>query len=167
MLWRPSSAAPQQHLSDVCRHGPRRQAQETRSGAEAVSSSFFFFAFVVIMSKQTGAALTAMLTCHFAGSSLSSSRTINISVSGVHGASHGTRHTTGPLGSPSRRSFSLGGGSKVLEKSVNQTQGPAARVTVVARGWAASSTFINLIYFGFKNVKTISHSSSVNKKTDT
>ncbi|XP_044076026.1 dynein axonemal intermediate chain 4-like [Siniperca chuatsi] len=57
-----------------------------------------------------------------------SSRTINISVSGIHGVNQSTRHTNSVVGSPSRKSFSLGGGSKVLEKSVIQTPRQAVRV---------------------------------------
>ncbi|KAE8291421.1 WD repeat-containing protein 78 [Larimichthys crocea] len=55
-----------------------------------------------------------------------SSRTIN--TSGTHGVNQSTRHTNSVLGSSSRRSFSLGGGSKVLEKSVIQTPRQAVRV---------------------------------------
>ncbi|XP_076600849.1 dynein axonemal intermediate chain 4 [Chaetodon auriga] len=57
-----------------------------------------------------------------------SSRTISISVSGIHGVNQSTRYTNSVVGSPSRRSFSLGGGSKVLEKSVIQTPRQAVRV---------------------------------------
>ncbi|XP_056247945.1 dynein axonemal intermediate chain 4 isoform X1 [Seriola aureovittata] len=57
---------------------------------------------------------------------LSSSRAQNVSVSGAHGLNQ--RHTNSVAGSCSRRSFSLGGGSKVLEKSVVQTPRQAARV---------------------------------------
>ncbi|XP_070775448.1 dynein axonemal intermediate chain 4 [Enoplosus armatus] len=58
-----------------------------------------------------------------------SSRTINISVSGIHGGSQSTRHTNSVVvGSPSKKSLSLGGGSKVLEKSVIQTPRQAVRV---------------------------------------
>ncbi|XP_078119915.1 dynein axonemal intermediate chain 4-like [Sander vitreus] len=57
-----------------------------------------------------------------------SSRTISISVSGTHGVNQSTRDTNSVVGSPSRKSFSLGGGSKVLEKSAIQTQRQAVRV---------------------------------------
>ncbi|KAM9349995.1 dynein axonemal intermediate chain 4 [Symphorus nematophorus] len=55
-----------------------------------------------------------------------SSRTFNIS--GVHGVNQSTRHTNSVVGSPSRKSFSLGGGSRVLEKSLIQTPRQAVRV---------------------------------------
>ncbi|XP_031695695.1 WD repeat-containing protein 78-like, partial [Anarrhichthys ocellatus] len=57
-----------------------------------------------------------------------SSRTINISVSGIHGVRQSTRDTNSIIGCPSRRSFSLGGGSKVLEKSAFQTPRQVVRV---------------------------------------
>ncbi|XP_069571998.1 dynein axonemal intermediate chain 4 [Brachyistius frenatus] len=57
-----------------------------------------------------------------------SSRAINISLSGPHGVNQGSRPTNSVLGSSSRRSFSLCGGSKVLEKSSIQTPRPAVRV---------------------------------------
>ncbi|KAM7401377.1 hypothetical protein PAMA_005526 [Pampus argenteus] len=57
-----------------------------------------------------------------------SSRAINTSVSAIHGVNQSTRHTASVVASPSRKSFSLGGGSKVLEKSIVQTPRQAARV---------------------------------------
>ncbi|XP_068427679.1 dynein axonemal intermediate chain 4 isoform X4 [Clinocottus analis] len=57
-----------------------------------------------------------------------SSRTINISVSSIHGAHQSTRDTNSFIGCPSRKSFSLGGGSKVLEKSALQTPRQVVRV---------------------------------------
>ncbi|KAK9539508.1 hypothetical protein VZT92_004609 [Zoarces viviparus] len=57
-----------------------------------------------------------------------SSRTINISVSGIHGAHQSTRDTNSIISCPSRRSSSLGGGSKVLEKSAFQTPRQVVRV---------------------------------------
>ncbi|XP_018517753.1 dynein axonemal intermediate chain 4 [Lates calcarifer] len=57
-----------------------------------------------------------------------SSRAVNISVSGIHGVNQSTRHTNSVVGFSSRKSFSLGGGSKVLEKSAVQTPRQAARV---------------------------------------
>ncbi|KAM3604374.1 uncharacterized protein V6R79_010198 [Siganus canaliculatus] len=57
-----------------------------------------------------------------------SSRTTNVSSSGLHGVNHGSRHTNSAVGFPSRRSFSLGGGSKVLEKSIVQTSRQTVRV---------------------------------------
>ncbi|XP_028987572.1 dynein axonemal intermediate chain 4 [Betta splendens] len=58
-----------------------------------------------------------------------SSRTMNTSVSGAHGPNQSTRRRSSIVASPSRRRFSLGGGSKVLlEKSVIQTPRQAARV---------------------------------------
>ncbi|XP_038574870.1 dynein intermediate chain 4, axonemal-like [Micropterus salmoides] len=57
-----------------------------------------------------------------------SSRAVNISVSGLHGVNQSTRRTNSAVCSPSRKSFSLGGGSRLLEKSVLQTPRPAVRV---------------------------------------
>ncbi|XP_049930748.1 dynein axonemal intermediate chain 4 isoform X1 [Epinephelus moara] len=52
-----------------------------------------------------------------------------ISVSGLlHGVNHSTRDTNSVLGSSSRKSFSLGGGSKVLDKSNIQTPRQVVRV---------------------------------------
>ncbi|XP_033505732.1 dynein axonemal intermediate chain 4 isoform X1 [Epinephelus lanceolatus] len=52
-----------------------------------------------------------------------------ISVSGLlHGVNHSTRDSNSVLGSSSRKSFSLGGGSKVLDKSNIQTPRQAVRV---------------------------------------
>ncbi|XP_062285113.1 dynein axonemal intermediate chain 4 [Scomber scombrus] len=57
-----------------------------------------------------------------------SSRAINISVSAIHGVTQSSKYTASVLCSPSRRSFSLGGGSRVLEKSTAQTTRQAVRV---------------------------------------
>ncbi|XP_044223552.1 dynein axonemal intermediate chain 4-like [Thunnus albacares] len=57
-----------------------------------------------------------------------SSRTINTSVSAIHGVTQSTRLSASAVASPSRRSFSLLGGSKVLEKSTVQTPRQAVRV---------------------------------------
>ncbi|KAL7387061.1 hypothetical protein ABVT39_017776 [Epinephelus coioides] len=52
-----------------------------------------------------------------------------ISVSGLlHGVNHSTRDSNSVLGSSSRKSFSLGGGSKVLDKSNIQTPRQVVRV---------------------------------------
>ncbi|XP_040911473.1 dynein intermediate chain 4, axonemal-like [Toxotes jaculatrix] len=55
-----------------------------------------------------------------------SSRALN--ASGIHGVNYSTRHTSSVVASSSRRSFSLGGGSKLLEKSAIQTPRQAVRV---------------------------------------
>ncbi|XP_041805802.1 dynein intermediate chain 4, axonemal [Chelmon rostratus] len=57
-----------------------------------------------------------------------SSRTINLSVSGTHGVNQSTRYTSSVVGSPSRKSLSLAGGSKVLERGAIQTPRQAVRV---------------------------------------
>ncbi|XP_034468590.1 WD repeat-containing protein 78 isoform X5 [Hippoglossus hippoglossus] len=57
-----------------------------------------------------------------------SSRAVNVFASGIYGVNQGPRHTSSVLGSSSRRSFSLGGGSKVLEKSATHTPRQDARV---------------------------------------
>ncbi|XP_037313135.2 dynein axonemal intermediate chain 4 isoform X2 [Pungitius pungitius] len=49
-----------------------------------------------------------------------SSRTTNVSVSGIHGGHQSTRDTNSITGGSSRKHFRLGGGSKVLEKSALQ-----------------------------------------------
>lgn len=64
----------------------------------------------------------------------SSSRTINTSISGIHGINQSTRHTNSVVGFSSRKSFTLGGGSKVLEKSVTQTPRQSVRVTSSRQG---------------------------------
>ncbi|XP_028282954.1 dynein axonemal intermediate chain 4 [Parambassis ranga] len=56
----------------------------------------------------------------------SSSRATN--VSGAHGVKQSFKHTNSVLFSTSRRSLTLGVGSKVLEKSTTQTPRPAVRV---------------------------------------
>ncbi|KAL6104729.1 dnai4 [Pungitius sinensis] len=57
-----------------------------------------------------------------------SSRTTNISVSGIHGGHQSTRDTNSIIGCSSRKHFRLGGGSKVLEKNALQTPRQVVRV---------------------------------------
>lgn len=107
--------------NNVC--GKRGKTDETGSGAEAVSAHLCF-----VLSKKLESCwfCCANLLCLL---SLSSSRAVNISVSGSHGVNQSTRRTNSAVCSPSRKSFSLGGGSRLLEKSVLQTPRPAVRVS--------------------------------------
>ncbi|XP_068197577.1 dynein axonemal intermediate chain 4 [Antennarius striatus] len=57
-----------------------------------------------------------------------SSRTANVSDSGFHGISQSKKHTNSVVGFSRRKSLSLGGGSKILEKSISQIPGQAIRV---------------------------------------
>ncbi|KAM7378746.1 hypothetical protein PAMP_004345 [Pampus punctatissimus] len=87
-----------------------------------------------------------------------SSRAINTSVSAIHGVNQSTRHTASVVASPSRKSFSLGGGSKVLEKSSVQTLRQAARPLYQAEAGAvqakASRFFLDEISAGSVSEQT-------------